>query len=116
MRTPRTARLVESPLPRDGHGGFGERPGETDREQSRHRAPGRLNAEHWIHLRTTDPIESAFATVRLRQRVTKGQGFRAAGAAMAFKLIEAPKTAGATSTARTWLPSSAPARSSRKEC
>ena len=34
---------MESPLPRDRHGGFGERPGETDREQSRHRAPGRLN-------------------------------------------------------------------------
>ncbi len=29
-------------------------------------------AEHWIHLRTTNPIESTFATVRLRQRVTKG--------------------------------------------
>jgi transposase-like protein len=37
-------------------------------------------AEHWIHLRTTNPIESTFATVRLRQRVTKGPGSRAAGA------------------------------------
>ena len=46
-------------------------------------------AEHWIHLRTTNPIESTFATVRLRQRVTKGPGSRAAGVAMAFKLIEA---------------------------
>ncbi len=46
-------------------------------------------AEHWIHLRTTNPIESTFATVRLRQRVTKGPGSRAAGIAMAFKLIEA---------------------------
>jgi transposase-like protein len=45
-------------------------------------------AEHWIHLRTTNPIESTFATVRLRQRVTKGPGSRAAGIAMAFKLIE----------------------------
>jgi putative transposase len=45
-------------------------------------------AEHWIHLRTTDPIEPTFATVRLRQRVTKGPGSRAAGIAMAFKLIE----------------------------
>ena len=44
-------------------------------------------AEHWIHLRTTNPI-STFATVRLRQRVTKGPGSRAAGVAMAFKLIE----------------------------
>ena len=46
-------------------------------------------AEHWIHLRTTNPIESTFATVRLRQRVTKGPGSRAAGVAMAFKLIDA---------------------------
>jgi transposase-like protein len=45
-------------------------------------------AEHWIHLRTTNPIESTFATVRLRTRVTKGPGCRAAGVAMAFKLIE----------------------------
>jgi transposase-like protein len=45
-------------------------------------------AEHWIHLRTANPIESTFATVRLRQRVTKGPDSRAAGVAMAFKLIE----------------------------
>jgi putative transposase len=45
-------------------------------------------AEHWVHLRTTNPIESTFATVRLRQRVTKGPGSRAAGVAMAFKLME----------------------------
>jgi putative transposase len=46
-------------------------------------------AEHWKHLRTTIAIESTFATVRLRQRVTKGPGCRAAGTAMAFKLLEA---------------------------
>lgn len=46
-------------------------------------------AEHWVHLRTTNPIESTFATVRLRQRVTKGPGSRAAGIAMAYKLIDA---------------------------
>jgi transposase-like protein len=45
-------------------------------------------AEHWVHLRTTNPIESAFATVRHRSKVTKGPGSRAAGLAMAFKLIE----------------------------
>ena len=45
-------------------------------------------AEHWIHLRTTNPIESTFAIVRVRQRITKGPGSRAAGVAMAFKLIE----------------------------
>ena len=46
-------------------------------------------AEHWIHLRTTNPIESTFATVRHRTKVTRGPGSRAAGLAMAFKLIEA---------------------------
>jgi transposase-like protein len=46
-------------------------------------------AEHWIHLRTTNPIESTFATVRHRTKITKGPGSRAAGLAMAFKLIEA---------------------------
>lgn len=44
--------------------------------------------EHWIHLKTTNPIESTFATVRLRTKVTKGPGSKAAGLAMAFKLIE----------------------------
>src|SRR3954447_18760378 len=43
-------------------------------------------AEHWIHLRTTNPIESTFATVRLRTKVTKGPGSRAAGIVMAYKL------------------------------
>jgi putative transposase len=51
-------------------------------------------AEHWQHLRTTNPIESTFATVKLRQRVTKGAGSRAAGLAMAFKLLLAAE--------RTW--------------
>ena len=46
-------------------------------------------AEHWVHLRTTNPIESTFATVRHRTKVTKGPGSRTAGLAMAFKLIEA---------------------------
>ena len=45
-------------------------------------------AEHRIHLRTTNPIESTFATVRHRTKITKGPGSRAAGLAMAFKLIE----------------------------
>jgi transposase-like protein len=44
-------------------------------------------AEHWAHLRTTNPIESTFATVRLRQRVTKGAGSRTAGLTMAHKLL-----------------------------
>jgi transposase-like protein len=45
-------------------------------------------AEHWKHLRTTNVIESSFATVRLRQRVTKGAGSRTKGLAMAFKLLD----------------------------
>ena len=51
-------------------------------------------AEHWIHLRTTNPIESTFATVRLRHRRTKGNGSRAACLTMVFKLCE--------SAARKW--------------
>lgn len=44
-------------------------------------------AEHWRHLRTTNPIESAFATVKLRTRVQKGAGSKAAALAMAYKLL-----------------------------
>ena len=44
-------------------------------------------AEHWIHLRTTNPIESPFATVKARTRQTKGAGSRKAGLALAFKLV-----------------------------
>ena len=46
-------------------------------------------AEHWIHLRTTNPIESTFATVRLRHRRTKGNGSRTACLTMVFKLMQA---------------------------
>jgi putative transposase len=46
-----------------------------------------LPSEHWKHLRTSNPIESSFATVRLRQRVTKGAGSRAKALTMAFKLL-----------------------------
>jgi len=45
-------------------------------------------AEHWGHLRTSNPIESTFATVRLRTYRTKGPGSRLAGLAMAFKLAQ----------------------------
>jgi putative transposase len=45
-------------------------------------------AEHWLHLKTSNPIESTFSSVRLRTRVTKGPGAKAAGLAMAFKLLE----------------------------
>jgi len=45
-------------------------------------------AEHWIHLRTTNPIESTFATVRLRTARTKGSGSRTACLTMVFKLVQ----------------------------
>ena len=53
-------------------------------------------AEHWIHLRTTNPIESTFATVRLRHRRTKGNGNRQACLTMVFKLMQ--------SAAKRWRP------------
>jgi putative transposase len=46
-------------------------------------------AEHWLHLRTTNPIESTFSPVRARTRITKGPGNKDAGLAMVFKLLEA---------------------------
>ena len=46
-----------------------------------------LPAEHWKHLRSTNPIESTFATVKLRTRATRGAGSRNAALAMAFKLL-----------------------------
>lgn len=45
-------------------------------------------AQHWVHLRTTNPIESTFATVRLRTDKTKGSGSRQACLTMVFKLCE----------------------------
>ena len=47
-----------------------------------------LPAEHWVHLRTTNPIESTFATVRLRTVRTKGSGSRTACLTMVFKLAQ----------------------------
>src|SRR5262249_56723229 len=46
-------------------------------------------AAHWKHLRTTNPIESTFATIRLRHRRTKGNGTRKTSLAMMFKLAQA---------------------------
>jgi putative transposase len=45
-------------------------------------------AEHWKHLRTTNVIESPFATVRLRERAPRGAGSRTKGLLMAFKLLD----------------------------
>jgi len=53
-------------------------------------------AEHWMHLRTTNPIESTFATIRLRTKKTKGHGSRRAALAMVFKLAQ--------SASRRWRP------------
>jgi hypothetical protein len=47
-----------------------------------------IPAEHWKHLRTSNVIESPFATVRLRQRVTKGAGSRTKGLLKAYKLLD----------------------------
>jgi transposase-like protein len=69
-------------------------------------------AEHWVHLRTTNPIESTFATVRLRTKVTKGHGSKAAGLAMAFKLIESAQRRWRMVNAPIWSRWYAPGRSS----
>ncbi len=49
-------------------------------------------AEHWIHLRTTNPIESTSSTVKLRTKVIRGVGSPAAALAMVFKLVESAQT------------------------
>lgn len=49
-------------------------------------------AEHWGHLRTTNPIESTFATIRLRHRRTKGNGTRRASLTMMFKFAQAAQS------------------------
>jgi transposase-like protein len=63
-----------------------------------------LPAEHWQHLRTTNPIESTFATVRLRTYKTKGAGSRLACLAMAFKLIESAQKSWRKLNGSTLLP------------
>jgi putative transposase len=63
-------------------------------------------ADHWVHIRTTNAIESTFATVKLRTRKTKGAGSRTAGLAMAYKLLAAAlsrrRTSCASSTSPIW--------------
>ncbi len=69
-------------------------------------------AQHWVHLRTTNPIGPAFATARHRTKVTKGPGSRAAGLAMHSSSSRPPTTAGARSTHPNSSRSSAPVHAS----
>ncbi|TDU74852.1 mutator family transposase [Streptomyces sp. KS 21] len=70
-------------------------------------------AEHWIHLRTTTPIESTFSTVKLRTKVTRGAGSAAAALAMVFKLAESAQERWRAITAHpTSSPASAPVTAS----
>ena len=80
----------------DAAGAFAERFGDFPRAVTK--ITGELDTllafydfpkEHWKHLRTSNPIESTFATVRARTRVTKGAGNRQAALAMAYKLVDA---------------------------
>ena len=59
-------------------------------------------AEHWGHRKTSNPIESTFSSVRLRTRVTNGPGSKAAGLAMAFKLLEAAQDRWRAVNGPTW--------------
>jgi hypothetical protein len=58
-----------------------------DRDQEKRLTCFDVPAEHGLHWRTTNPVESPFSTVRLRQRVTKGAGSRTKGLVMAYKLL-----------------------------
>jgi transposase-like protein len=61
-------------------------------------------AEHWVHIRTTNPIESVFATVRLRHDKTKGSGSRAACLTMVYKLMASASKKWRTLNGSTLLP------------
>src|SRR4051812_18795367 len=61
-------------------------------------------AEHWLHIRTTNPIESTFATVRLRHGKTKGSGSRTACLTMVYKLMESASKKWRTLNGSTLLP------------
>jgi putative transposase len=71
-------------------------------------------AEHWLHLKTSNPIESTFSPVRARTRVTNGPGSKAQGLAMAFTLLEAAQDRWRRSTARIWSRWYAPAHASTR--
>ena len=61
-------------------------------------------AEHWVHIRTTNPIESVFSTVRLRHDKTKGSGTRSACLTMVFKLMESASKSWRSLNGSTLLP------------
>ena len=61
-------------------------------------------AEQWVHLRTTNPIESTFATVRLRTKKTKGSGSRVACLTMVFKLMQSAEKKWRTLNGSSLLP------------
>jgi transposase-like protein len=71
-------------------------------------------AEHWIHLRTTNPIESTFATVRLRQRVTKDPALVPPVSRWRSSSSSPPNAVGAPSMHPTWSRSSAPGHGSTR--
>lgn len=71
-------------------------------------------AEHWLHLKTTNPIESTFATVRLRTKVTKGPGSGPPVWPWPSSSSSPPRTGGGPSTPPTSSPWSEPAHASRR--
>ena len=71
-------------------------------------------AEHWQHLKTSNPIESTFSTVRLRTRVTKGPGSKLRGWRWRSSCWSRRRIAGGRSTGRTWSRWCAPAPGSTR--
>jgi putative transposase len=85
----RTDALVAAKAFADGFSGFPKATHKVMDELDTLLAVYDFPKEHWVHLRTSNPIESTFSTVRLRTRVTRGAGSRRAALAMAYKLLDA---------------------------
>ena len=93
--------IMEAPVARRRQAGAGALPRSSSTPSTPRRSPSSTSdwahltafydfpAEHWRHLRTSNAIESSFATVKLRTRVTKGAGSKKAALAMAYKLLDA---------------------------
>jgi transposase-like protein len=74
-------------------------------------------AEHWVHPRSTNAIESTFATLRLRTNKTKGAGSRSAVLAMAYKLLRPTGAASTRPTSRQrWWPGGVPTEEVAEGC